>query len=141
MVGSVVYGIFLGVGAVLFIQVAPQPTGSILWWGFFAAQLAWASALCWRRTGLPLATAAMTIAAATSGVLAALAAAGHVFPDLPRIWWVPVGAGVLSAPLLLLVESRRHREKWMQWKEHMERKNAWDILLGRHIPELRDSRA
>jgi hypothetical protein len=141
MWGSAVYGFFLGVGAVLFIWTAPQPVGSILWWGFFAGQLTWGAALCWRRTGLPFATGAMAIAGATSGMLAALAAAGRVFPDLPRAWWPLVGAGLLLGPLLLLIESRLHRAKWIQWKRYMERKSAWEILMGRHIPELRDSGA
>ena len=141
MWGSAVYGFFLGVGALLFVQTAPQPFGSIVWWGFFEGQLTWGAVLCWRRTRLPFASAAMAIAAASSGMLAALAVAGHVFPDLPRAWWVPVGGGLLSGPLLFLIESRVHRAKWMQWKHHMERKNAWDILKGRHIPELHDSAA
>jgi hypothetical protein len=63
------------------------------------------------------------------------------FPDLPTASWVLVGAGFLSGPLLFLIESRVHREKWTQWKRYMERKNAWDILTGRHIPELRNSGA
>ena len=108
----------------LFIRIAPQPGGSILWWGFFAGQLTWGAAFCWRRTGLPFATGAMAIAGATSAVLAALAAAGHVFADLPLAWWAPVGAGLLSAPLLFLIESRVHRTKWTQWKQYMQRKNA-----------------
>src|SRR5688572_2360927 len=112
MWGSAIYGFFLGVGALLFIQVAPQPVGSIIWWGFFAGQLTWGAALCWRRTGLPFATAAMALAAATSATLAALAAAGHVFPDLPSRWWVPVSACLVSDPLLFLLESRIHRSKW-----------------------------
>lgn len=141
MWGSVLYGLFLGVGALLFMQVAPQPAGSLLWWGFFAGQLTWGAALCWRRTGLPFATAAMAIAAATAGMLVALAPVGHTFPDLPSTWWAPVAAGLLAAPLLLMVESRVHRAKWKQWKQYMERKNAWDILVGRHIPNLRDSGA
>ena len=141
MRGSSIYGFFLGVGALLFIRMAPQPFGSILWWGFFAGQLTWGAALCWRRTGLPFATAAMAEGAAASGMLAALAAAGHVFPDLPRGWWAPVGAALLSGPLLLLTESRVHRAKWIQWRQYMEPKNAWDILVGRHIPESRDGGA
>jgi hypothetical protein len=141
MLGSAVYGFFLGLGAVLFMQAAPQPIGSIVWWGFFAGQLTWGAMLCWRRTGLPFATGAMAAAAGTSGVLAFLAATGHVFPNLPTVSWVLVGAGFVSAPLFFLIESRVHRAKWMQWKQHMERKNAWDILTGRHIPELRNSGA
>lgn len=141
MLGSAVYGLFLGLGALLFMRAAPQPIGSILWWGFFAGQLTWGTTLCWRRTGLPFATGAIAAPAGTSGMLAVLAAAGHVFPNLPTASWVLVGAGFLSAPLLFLIESRVHRAKWMQWKQYMERKNAWDILTGQHIPELRNSGA
>ncbi len=141
MWGSAVYGFFLGVGALLFMRVAPQPAGSILWWGFFAGLLTWGAALCWRRTRLPYATGGMAIAGATSGILAALAAAGQVFPNLSPVGWAPVGVGLLLPPLLFLIESRVHRAKWTRWQEHMERKNAWDILTGRHIPELRDSGA
>ena len=141
MWGSAVYGFFLGIGALLFIRAAPQPAGSFLWWGFFGVQLTWGAALCWRRTRLPFATAATAIAAATSCLLAGLAVAGHVFPDLPRAWWVAVGGGMLAASLLLLIESRVHRAKWMQWKQYMERKTAGEILMGRHIPDMRDGGA
>lgn len=141
MGGSAIYGFFLGIGAILLIQAAPQPIGSIVWWGFFAGHLGWAAGVCWRRTGLPNATAAMGIAAMTSGVLAALAAAGHVFPDLPIRWWVSVSAGFVSVPLLLLVESRIHQAKWRRWKEHMRPMHGWEILSVRHIPYLRNDGA
>ncbi|MCL4191909.1 MAG: hypothetical protein KJZ87_09190 [Thermoguttaceae bacterium] len=83
----------------------------------------------------------MAIAAASSATLAALAAAGYVFPDLPRASWAPVGAGIVAGPLLFLIESRLHRAKWMQWKQYMERQTAWDILKGRHIPNLHNKGA
>jgi hypothetical protein len=139
MWGSAVYGFFLGMVTPLFTMVAPQPMGSILLWGALACQLTWGATLCWRRTGLPFATGAMAVGAAMSGVVAGLAAAGHVFPYLPIAWWGLVGAGFLAPPLLFLIESRVHRAKWMQWKRYMEPMSAWDILRGRHIPELRNS--
>lgn len=89
----------------------PEPIGSIAWWGLWAGQSTWGATLCWRRIGPPFATSAMAAAAGTSGVVAVLAAVGHVFPDLPTAWWVIVGAGFLSAPLLCLIESRVHRAK------------------------------
>ena len=141
MWGARVYGIFIGIGSMLFIRAAPQPAGSILWWGLIASQLTWASTLCWRRTGLPFATAAMVVAAAGSGLLAILALAGYVFPDLPRVWWLPLGALMVSGPLLLLVESRVNRARWMQWKEYAQHMSAWEIFRGRHIPDLRDRSA
>lgn len=139
MWGSAIYGFFLGVGAVLFLQAAPQPAGSILCWGFLAGQLTWSATVCWRRTRLPFATAAMAVAGVTSALLAVLAAVGSVFPDLPPMWLAPVGGGLLASPLLLVIESRVHRTRWAQWKEHMHRKTAWEIFTGRHIPDLRGS--
>lgn len=141
MRGAAAYGFFLGIGAVMFTQLAPQPSGSIVWWGFFTMQLTWGAVSCWRRTRLPFAAAAMASAAATSAMLAGLAAAGHVFPDLPRVWWLPVGTGLLSGFLLFTIESRVNRVKWLQWKQFMERQSAWDVFTGRHIPRLPDSGA
>ena len=138
MWGSALYGLFGGIAFALLAQAAPQPAGSIIWWSFLAGQLTWGAAVCWRRTGLPFATAAMAISAVDSALLAVLAGTGHVFPDLPLRWWIPVGVGFLSSPLCLLVESRVHRAKWTRWGQYMERKNAWDIFTGRHIPYLRD---
>jgi hypothetical protein len=137
MWGSAAYGLFMGVAFVLLGEVAPQPVGSIVLWGALAGQLTWGTGVCWRRTGLPFATAAMAIGAATAGLLTVLAASGNVFPDLPLGWWVPVGFGLFSGPACLFVESRIHRAEWKRWRDYMEPKNAWDIFTGRHIPNLR----
>lgn len=140
MWGSAIYGFVGALITMLFLEVAPQPAGSMIWWGFLAAQLTWTALLCWRRTRLPFATAAMALGAAGSATLAALAAAGYALPEFPRVWWLPFGVFVLSAPLLFHIESRVHASKWRQWRDHMELANAWDILTGRHIPHLRDER-
>ncbi len=132
------YGAFLGISSVLLHHLLAEPTGSIIWWTAVAVQLTWGASLCWRRTGLPFATAAMAIGAATSACLVALAASGHVFPDLPVTWWLPVGAGLLSGPFCFFVESRVNRAKWIQWRAHVERSSVWAMFIGRHIPNLRD---
>jgi hypothetical protein len=137
MIGSAIYGVLGGIAFVLLTRVVPGPAGSVVWWSFVAIQLTWVSAICWRRTGLPFATAAMVIAAANSGLLALLAMSGSAFPDLPLRWWIPVGFGLVAAPVCLLVESRVHRVESAQWRDYMAHKNAWDILVGRHIPNLR----
>jgi len=141
MVASALYGVLIGIAFGLFTRIAPQPTGSVTFWGFFAVQLGWGAVTCWRRTGLPWATTAIAIGATMSTCLAVLAATGRVFPDLSRGLWVPVGIGFALGPLFLLVESRANRAKWRQWAQYMERKNVWDILTARHIPQLRDGGA
>ena len=141
MLASGLYGVFIGIAIVVFTRIAPQPTGSIVLWSFFAVQLAWGAVTCWRRTGLPFATTAMGIGGTLSASLAVLAATGRVFPDLPRELWIPLGIGLISGPLFLLIESRVNRAKWKQWSDYMERKNVWDILTARHIPQLRNGGA
>jgi hypothetical protein len=137
MVGSVMYGCVLALAFFLATKIAPQPSGSVLWWSVLTIQLGIAARLCWRRTRLPFATAAMAIAAASCALLATLAAAGMVYPDLPAAWWPVVGASMVASPTLLLVESRVNRARWNRWRASSQRCSLWDILRGRHIPNLR----
>jgi hypothetical protein len=94
--------------------------------------------VCWRRTALPYATAAMAEGAMISALFAILGANGHVFPNIPAAYGVVVAIGLAAGPLLLWGESKKNPERWGAWKNHMERLTLWDILRGRHIPELRD---
>lgn len=139
MWGSAVIGLLFGVTYVACSYFAPQPAGAICWWGFFAVQLAWGAVLIWRRTGLPFATAAAAIAGATMAMVAGLAAAGHVFPSLPPIGWVLFVLGLVAGPVCYGIESRVNRSRWTRWTEYQKDKNAWDQLLWRHIPDLRDN--
>jgi len=122
-------------------RLMPQPMGSVIYWGFFSVQLSWFAVTCWRRTGLPFASAALVTGAVMSICLVVLAAIGHPFPDLLPESWVLLGGGFVLGPLFLLIESRVNRVKWKQWARHMEHRNVWDIVTGRHIPQLRNGGA
>lgn len=138
---SAMYGVVIGIGSVVFTRLTRQPIGSIIFWGFVSVQLSWGAVTCWRRTGLPFATAAMAAGAVMSICLGVLAAMGHPFPDLAPVSWVLFCGGAVVGPLFLLIESRVNRDKWQQWARHMEHRNVWDILTWRHIPFLRNSGA
>ncbi|MEX2271781.1 MAG: hypothetical protein WD690_09935 [Vicinamibacterales bacterium] len=112
--------------------------GAIILWSFFSIQLSWVALTCWRRTGLPFATAGMACGAVMSMSLVVLAVMGQPFPDLAPESWVLFGASALLAPLFLLIESRVNHAKWQEWSRYMEHKNVWDIITGRHIPQIRD---
>ncbi len=139
MAASAVYGMVLGLVFVLMTKFAPQPTSAVIWWSFFAVQLGIGARLCWRRTALPYATAAMTVGSVTSALLAVLASLGRVYPDLPPAWWPVIGTAMVAGPVLLMVESRVNRVRCNQWRAFMQRSSAWDVLWGRHIPDLRRS--
>jgi len=135
------YGLIIGGAFFVFTRLVPQPLGSIVYWGFFSVQLSLGAATCWRRTGLPFASAALVTGAVMSMCLVVLAAMGHPFPDLAPESWVLFGGGAVIGPLFLLIESRVNRTKWRQWARHMEHKNVWDIATGRHTPQLRNGGA
>lgn len=138
MEGAALYGVCIGIGFTVFVRGAPQPAGSMLFWGFFAAQLAWGTRIVWRRTGLPFATAANALAAVQCAAFVVLAVTGWIFPDFPAAWWMPIGLALAAPPILLFVESRVNREKWMRWRRFMEHASVLDVITARHIPWLRD---
>jgi hypothetical protein len=70
-----------------------------------------------------------------------LAFMGQPFPNLAPASWVLSGCGSALGPLFLLIESRVNPERWAEWQRRMEDKTPWDILTGRHIPDLRKSGA
>ena len=135
------YGGLIGVASIVFTTVVPQPIGSAILWAFFSLQLSWGAAICWRRTGLPFVTAALITGAIMSTCLVVLASVGHPFPEWPLESWVLFGSGAVLGPLFFFIESRVNRVKCRRWAHHMERQTVWDIVTGRHIPELRDGDA
>lgn len=137
---SAQYGFFLGIALAVFMGIAPQPAGSIIIWGFFSVQLSWAALTCWRRTGLPFATAALVNAAVMSLCVAVLAALGHPIHDWAPESWVLFAGCAVTGWLFLSIERRVNQPKWKEWSRHMKHKTAWDIVTGRHIPQLRDDR-
>lgn len=130
------YGLFLGVMFFLFHRAFPQPAGAIAWWVLLAAQLSWGARLTWRRTRLPYATGAMVSGVIGASLLVFAMVIGHEWPGLPLGWAVPVFGLMIAGPVCLVIESRRNREAWQRWHEHMEHSSVLDILLGRHIPDL-----
>jgi hypothetical protein len=139
--GSGLYGALLGLIIVVLMKFAPQPAGAIIFWSLICIQLAWGALMCWRRTGLPFASAAMINGSVMSVGLVVLALIGQPFPHLAPASWVLVGCGAAIGPLFLLIESRVNQVKWQEWKRHMEHQTVWQIATGRHIPDLRKSGA
>jgi len=138
MLGSAMYGLLLGLVFVVLTELAPQPIGSLAWWILVAAQLSWGARITWRRTKLPFATAAMVGGATGATLVASAILSGHAFPWLPIAWAVPVYGLMAAGPVCLLIESRVHRDDWLRWSTYMEHSSAFDIMLGRHIPDWRN---
>lgn len=134
---SGLYGALLGAVMFVLTTFAPQPSGAIIVWSLICVQLTWSALTCWRRTGLPFATAAMINGAVVSAGVVAVAFMGQPFPNLAPASWVFFGGGAAIGPVFLLIESRVNEPKWQEWRRQAEHQTLWHILTGRHIPELR----
>jgi hypothetical protein len=59
------------------------------------------------------------------------------FSDVMMRWlWPLVGWSALGLAVMYL-EPLANRQKWAAWKRHMEDMSFGDMLLMRHIPDLR----
>jgi len=134
---SGLYGALLGIVMVVLTKVAPQPAGAVMFWSLICVQMALVAMTCWRRTGLPFATAAMINGSVVSAGLVVLALIGQPFPNLAPASWVLFGCEAAIGPVFLVIESRVNHEKWQAWARHMEGQTLWHVVAGRHIPDLR----
>jgi hypothetical protein len=138
--GPALFGLLIGVTFVVPPKLVPEPAGSVVFWAASAALLLRGALICWRRTGLPFATAAAIHGAAFSVAMSTVALFGQPFPGLSPASWVFFTIGAAIGPIFLLIESRVHPAEWQAWARHMERQTVWDIVLARHIPNLRNLR-
>lgn len=132
------YGLFLAVAIIVLTSIVPQPAGAIVLFALFTVQLSWGAVICWRRTGLPFMTATLVHGAVMSLSLVVLEASGHPLRDLAPESWVPYIGACVTGPLLMRIESRVNQTKWEEMARHMEDMTVWDIITGRHFPQLRD---
>ena len=136
MRSATLFGFIVGLAFPLATKVAPQPAGSILWWGLAAVQLAWASALVRERTGLLFSSLAMALGSVFAIAMVAAAATGYDLFTLPMPWLALLWSGVFVVPILLYVDKLVEPTKWEAWKAHQESMSLWDLLRFRHIPSL-----
>lgn len=141
MRGSAVYGLLLGLLFIVLTRLAPQPIGSLILWGALALQSGWMAWLLLRRTRMYLASAAMIMTTNMAILLMLAAVRGQTFPELSIEFAVPSYALMLEGLVLMAVAARVHRREWEAWRSFMQGKSAWDLVLGRHVPEQRQEAA
>lgn len=132
------YGLFLGVVMFVMMNLIPQPAGTVIFFALVTVQLSRGALICWRRTRLPFMTATLVHGAVMSLSLVVLEASGHPFRNLAPESLVLYVGGVVTAVLLMRIESRVNQPKWKALARHMEHQTVWDIVTGRHFPEIRD---
>jgi hypothetical protein len=132
-----IYGLVLAVAMFGFLIVLPHPVGARLFWSLITLQLLLGAFLVWTRTRLPLAASSMAVAAAGVAIFAALG----ISPIHPQSHNLAALIGCLAAGvtagLLMTAQARATPSAWADWRRHMESCSLIDVLLGRHIPNLR----
>ncbi len=131
------FGLLMGLILTGMIRFAPQPLGSILLWSFFAVQLSVGAVRAWQRLGLPLVVITLILGAVGNLLLLGLSLFGYTLIALPLPWLIVCMSLALPIPILLFIESRRHPQEWAAWEESIRNSTVWEMLLWRHIPDLR----
>jgi hypothetical protein len=133
MKAGALYGLFLGV----FLAVA-RAVGPAMWTPLFiaiACQLACFAVITWRRTRLPFMTAGACLAA-VAGLTIGLFGSRE-YEALLVAHPIAVLSLVPLFPLLMFLEKWAHPEVWRRLRTEAERATLRDMLLLRHIPDLR----
>lgn len=113
------------------------PAITLLFCVAHAALLIVGGVTTWRRMRLPYATVSMFMGSAAFIAIAWEAGLRDTFSDVVMRWlWPFVGWSALGLAVMYL-EPLANREKWVAWKRHMEDMSFGDMLLMRHIPDLR----
>ena len=99
--------------------------------------LAAAAFLTWRRTGLRLAATGIAVGAGAMVLYTrVLMRTDDLFAAPPGELAALLGT-ILLGVALPFAQARTEPARWARWKDHAERCNAADMLLFRHIPDLR----
>jgi hypothetical protein len=138
------YGAALGGVICVLMFSLPFPIGLLILCLGLCLQMTCFAVVVWRRTRLHLMSAVGLIVAVGCGVQ--IYVASHAFPvgngfapqgfaDLIYFW--PLAAAAAVVPLCVFGEWTWHRDRCDAWKAAMENCTVTDMLLFRHIPDLR----
>lgn len=133
------YGLLLGGLFATADAIASRPLWILLWTGE-AAMIAIGAVLTWRRMAMRWLAVAMTLGAIQGGLIGAVYAAGWTLRDFALRWpyvVFPMLAAVLS---LVLVSQWREAQQWSEWRQRAAHIRFRDMLLFRHIPDMRAER-
>ena len=133
------YGLLLGGLFATADAIASRPVWILLWSGQ-AAMIAIGAVLIWRRMAMRWMTVAMTLAAIQCGMLGAVYVAGWTLRDVSLRWPYVLFSALAAILALVLLSQWREPQQWSEWRLRTEHIRLRDMLLFRHIPDLRSGR-
>jgi hypothetical protein len=136
-------GVFVALVMVLLCQLAPQPSGSTIFWALLTIQNVRCLLIVWHRLRLPwfaagcvsalLGTVAMTLISARGLDLATMTTA------LPLTEVVLIWSALLFPVLSVGLEALRNSPEWRAWRASTERATLWEMLTLQHVPDARSA--
>lgn len=131
---AALYGVLVGV-----VMVVARGIGPAAWtplWIAISFQLACLAVITWRRTRLPFMTAGAFLAAVTGLTIGLVGS--REYEALLIAHPVAVLSLVPLFPVLMFLEKWAHPAVWRRLRVEAERATLRDMLLLRHIPDLRN---
>jgi hypothetical protein len=129
------YGLLFSAAYFVFVELLPQPPGSIVFFSLLTLQGIAFAVVTWRRMRMVRVTAAGVLGAVCFGTMgwAAMNGISYLTPAVASIMGISLGAVLL----LMTLSNVRDRAVWNKWAAQHERLTIFDMILMRHIPDLR----
>ena len=138
-VNGALYGLLMGVLFAAADAIAWTPLW-VLFWSYHATVIAVAAVLTWRRTAMLWMTVGMALAAIELVVMDGFYAAGWTLKEI-GLRWPSVFFPTLGAIMALVLLSQwREADQWKEWRLRTGHIRFLDMILFRHIPDLRSNR-
>ena len=135
MQAGALFGALLGVTFVIVGDLGPTPWRIMMLVG--GVLLVVMATLVWERTRLPRWTAGIAFGACVAFSAAFLPGGKEDIQSLFLAYPLPTIAALLMPASLMFSESYFSKEKWQRVRERSESATLRDVLLFRHIPDLR----
>lgn len=133
------YGGLLGVLFFMCRDLLPHPYGLLFFFGLNAVQLLRGGVLVLNRMRLPYAALSMFLGAIWFLCAAGFTLAGFTLETLPIPAMLVGGALAIAGAVVLHLEAWANPERWRAWGVYMEDVSLLDMVLGNHIPDLREA--
>jgi hypothetical protein len=130
------FGLLLGVMLVGLDRIG-SPMLWVSFWAALAIFLDRGARVTWQRTGLWWLTVAKAYGAIECAALVVVYALGYTLLTMPYVWRLVLWGNVAVLAVMQFVAARENRDKWRRLSEHEEHSSFVDVLLVRHIPNLR----
>lgn len=134
------FGSFLaGFAGLLLATLAPQPMGSIVFFGLAMVHFGIGSRVARRRADMRYLSAGFAVVAGVSAIVVGGELAGYSLRSLSLMWSALTVLVLCAGTWLIHLERKTNPLRWARWSTHWEHAGIVNRLTFRQAPDLRDS--